>query len=420
MKLKYLFIAFVALVNTNCSSGTSPESPPSDTTQNTPHIENTHIYTKEINVKWKEIAGAKKYEVRYATKKDMSNAKVKETTSVSLDITGLQSATSYYIQTRAYIDAEWGQWSEVKTYKTATFTTTVETYNVMNDSAYYINHDHSFYEKHHINGMDAWTYRREAFKKIILAPDNSPDILALQEVRKDSQVEDISSLLKDKYNGYIDNRKFGEGERQRVDPRAIFWKKDKYSLMDSGDIDALGNTIKGYDSKRYVTYVQLKNKANGKELIIYNLHPSAGHSKKKQRLRHLLATNIAKRAKVFSSEHNAIAIVMGDFNNYPETVIGGYLGAPLTMKSAGFPDTFDEAADKKNINYKSNDDIFDTEPIKSPGGSKRIDYIFTYPENRVTVSDYRIVFNFKGNTTKFKLPRPSDHHPVRSTLHLFY
>lgn len=380
---------------------------------NTPQIVKTAHFVNRINLQWNKVDNAKKYEVKYAADKNMNDAVTKETEALALEVSDLQAGQVYYFKIRAFDGESWTHWSKVKKAETALFSTTIETFNVMADRAYLHSHGKDYYEERQIAGKDYWSNRRIAFRDLVLAPDNRPDILALQEVAQPKQLADIVSLLSGEYDVHISAR--------IIDPRAVFWKKDKYSLVGFDDnIEGYDSTVSGYYTGRYVSCVRLKEKNTGKELLVFNLHPNSGGSVEKQRMRGILARRVADTAKKLSKKYHAPAIVLGDFNNYVNTVIDGLPGSPMVMKSFGFSDTFDDAIEKTNEQFSSYDKIYVTKASESDGGRRRLDYIFTYSEEKITVSDYRILIRFQDGSSKFKTPRPSDHHPVRSTLYLCY
>ena len=96
----------------------------------------------------------------------------------------------------------------------------------------------------------------------------------------------------------------------------------------------------------------------------------------------------------------------------------------MVIENKGFIDTFKATINKINAYYGTHDRI--TKGIATAGGnkdncSKRIDYVFTFPKDRVYISDYRIIVNLeKDSGNSLRKPIPSDHRPVRSTLHLHY
>lgn len=366
---------------------------------NAPTITVFSSFTTSLHIEWNDVSGANKYEVRYALTNDMSDALVKETSSTELHISGLKKETAYHIQLRTGS----GEWSATKRIKTASFATVVETFNLLSSK-----HDYKF-------PNNTWSSRKHAAAEIILQADNSPDILGIQEGQIKEQVLDLATLLKDTYSYHISTRD--------VSARAIFWKTDKYSLLAfDNDIEAFDGSVSGNTVQRFITYVRLKEKASNKEILVFTIHPPTGSDAEKQRVRGVLAKVISEKAKALSrSANDAPVVILGDFNNYFDTVISGLPSSPMVFTSNGFTDTFGKAVNKTNANYTTHDGIESGKVSIGQNGSKRIDYIFTYPNDRVAVSDYGIIINFaNGSDTVLKTPIPSDHRPVRSVVHLSY
>ncbi len=413
-KMKYVLLSLGLIFFTFCEAVDDL-----DFDTSAPKILKEYTFTEQVVVTFREIKNARQFETKVSTSKDMSDAQVQESGAERAEVNNLHAATTYYMQFRASNGKQWTEWTEVKSYKTADLAVSIETFNVMNDSVYMTNHPREYYIDNKINGKDIWAFRRDAFKNLILEPDNFPDILALQEVQKDHHIQDVTVLLQEFYDGFINNRNIGLGNKG-VDARAIFWKKDMFSLVASGDFDGYMSTVSGRQTARFVTYVILKHKATGKEMVVYSKHPTAGTTLELQEIRFEMALCVSDSAINISKKYDIPAIVCGDFNNYPNTKFEGIPGGPLGMKSRGFTDTYDVALDKKNYEYTTSTRIFDLIPPASPNGSKRIDYIFTYSPRKITVSDYEIVIRFKENSLEEREPKVSDHYPIRSTLHLFY
>lgn len=364
-----------------------------------PVITSSYSFTSSFHIVWNEVQDANQYQVRYALSSDMSGAVVKETGATKLDITGLTKETTYYVQVRVAN----GEWSAVKTMRTATFATVVTTFNLLS----------STYDSKFPNNI--WSSRKQAVADIITQPGNSPDILGIQEGQVKNQVEDLATLLGGTYSYHISSR--------NISGRAIFWKTDKYSLVAfDDDIEIFDNSVSGYATQRYITYVRLKEKVTNKELLVFTIHPPSGSDAELQRIRGVVANVVAAKAKALAqAAGNLPVVILGDLNNYPETVISGLPSAPMVFTSNGFTDTFKLALNKTNSNYSTHDGIESGMVTIGQNGSKRIDYIFTYPENKVSVSDYNIVINFvPESATVLKTPIPSDHRPVRSVIHLSY
>lgn len=395
------FVPLMLVGSVVFSSCSSDDASQRDAKINAPDITNTKNYTNKIEVEWDEISDAKSYELRYSTEKNMTEAVSEKSAPNPFVLNKLTAGTKYYLQVRANDGSNWSDWSETKETKTAAFSTVVETYNLLSSK-----YDYKF-------PNNTWNSRKEAFRDIVLQSD--PDILAVQEGQIKSQVTDLESLLSSQYSAHISDR--------NITARAIFWKKDKYSLVEFDDnIDMYDKTITGHPLQQYPTYVRLKEKTTNKEIMVFTIHPPTGRELNLVRLRKVMTTVLASKAKAMSrASDDTPVVVMGDFNNYFDTVIEGIPSGPLVLTKQGFTDTFAVAAQKTNPDYKTHDGIESGVATQAKDGKKRIDYIFTYPEERVAVSDYEIVINFQNNSKSYlQKPIPSDHRPVKSTLHISY
>lgn len=363
-------------------------------------------YTHAMHIELENVRYANKYEIRYSADSLMQNAVHQKVVTTEIEITDLKANTRYYVQARVQLKGEWSAWSGIAHCQTALFTTTVGTYNIL--SAQY---DHVF-------PNNPWEERKESMKATILQDNNFPDILGIQEGMVKDQVLALTELLKNHYSGHISHRD--------ISPRAIFWKPTKYDLLEfNDDIEVLDKDIKGYSTTRYVTYVRLKEKTTKKELLVINLHAPSSYSGNKEMIRNKLALNIAEKAKELSKKANSAPVfILGDFNALAHTSDSKNETAPMIMVKNGFVDTYDVSSQKTNAYYGTHDRITTgkaTSGRNDTNCSKRIDYIFGYPKNRMTVSDYRIIIDFEdGSHTLLKRPIPSDHRPVTSKIHLYY
>ncbi len=364
-------------------------------------------YTNQVLVQWKDIRGAQKYEVQYSEFENFHKASLKETSLIRLEILDLKAGTSYYFKVRVLDKNVWSEWSEVKKIKTADYSVTVGTYNILSSR-----YDHVF-------PNNIWENRKEEMRNIILQSDNNPDILGIQEGMIDAQVNDLGSLLKGSYVSHISKRK--------ISARAIFWKPEKFSLVEfDDDIEILDSNTSGHPTQRFISYVCLKEKKTGNNLMVFNIHVPASYLADRSEVRNIMVAFISEKAKELSHNKNNIpAIVLGDFNDILTTSPSkDILSAPNEVQKRGFEDTYSKAINKINANYSTHDKITNGMVSSSDYlkgiGAKRIDYIFCYPANKVQVSDYRIIINFdKDSGTVLKQPIPSDHRPVRSTLHIY-
>lgn len=363
-------------------------------------------YTHTLYVELENVRSASKYEIRYSTDSLMHNAVQKKVLTTEVEIPGLKVNTCYYVQGRVLLNGKWSGWSETRHGKTALFQTTIGTYNILSSQ-----YDHVF-------PNNRWEERKQSMKTTILRDDNFPDIFGVQEGMVKDQVLALAELLEDHYINHISHRD--------ISPRAIFWKPTKYELMEfDDDIEVLDKDVKGYSTTRYVSYVRLKEKATKKELIIINLHAPSNYGGNKQAIRNQLAGKVAAKAKELSKKADNVPVfVLGDFNALPKASDGVTITAPMVMLKNDFVDTYERSFQKMNAYYGTHDRITTgraTSGRNDANYNKRIDYIFAYSENQVTVSDYRIIVDFEeGSSSVLKQPIPSDHRPVTSTVHLHY
>lgn len=366
-----------------------------------PQLIELYGYANAIYVQSTDV-GAVQYEVRYARNNDMSDASSMQITSTDSEIDGLASETLYYLQIRARNNSSWTAWSEVQSCKTASFSTVVTSINILGKS-----HDPSF-------PNNTWNSRKEALKDIVFQVNNNPDVLGIQEGSDLGQTMEVVNLLEEKYAVYVSDR--------QISARAIFWKPEKYSLIEAGEIEAYDGSVVGRENSRYVTFVHLQEKRSTKELLLFNIHPRSGATPDEQRVRGVVANVVSEAAKSMSEDRGDIPVViLGDFNNKPNTVLGGLPGTPQVFTSNGFTDTYIAAPRKINGHYSTHDDISYGTVTSALNGSGRIDYVFIYPHERINVSEYATIINFENNsTTVMQQPIPTDHRPVRAVIHLHY
>ena len=76
---------------------------------------------KGVKITWNKVKTAKGYQIKYSTKKNMTDAKTATSGSLSKKITKLKSGKRYYFKVRAYKSADgsriYGGWSSVKSVK---------------------------------------------------------------------------------------------------------------------------------------------------------------------------------------------------------------------------------------------------------------------------------------------------------------
>lgn len=399
IKLANVLLLFSFLIISCSKAGSADiiEEPTGDG----PVIAEVKSYLHRIVLMWEASNGNSQYEVRYASNSDMVDAMILPTQATLLDVDDLEAGQSYYWQLRAEMNGTWTDWSSVKRVSTASFETSVATYNILGAE-----HDAN------IEPEFSWYLRKTALRDIILQPNNSPDILGVQEARV--QIEELVDLLGGEYDGHVSARS--------LSPQAIFWKPEKFELVKfNDDIDIFGPTISGYNNQRYITQIQLRERNTGKELLVYNLHIPEGKTGSRQEIRGIAARNIAAHAKAQVTKYKIPIVVLGDFNNNPEAVIEDLPSAPMVLKQEGFKDAFDTADERVNANYMTTVNRATSAAQIGENGQRRIDYIFTYPADQIAVTDHATIINFDGtSSTQLERPVPSDHHPVRAVLHLSY
>lgn len=79
------------------------------------------VSEKGVKITWNKVRTAKGYQIKYSTKKNMTDAKTATSGSLSKKITKLKSGKRYYFKVRAYKTADgsriYGGWSSVKSVK---------------------------------------------------------------------------------------------------------------------------------------------------------------------------------------------------------------------------------------------------------------------------------------------------------------
>lgn len=400
IKIASVFLLLIFLM-VSCSKMGQADDIVEELKGNGPVVRGTERYLDRIVLTWETVGGSSRYEVRYAQDSDMSDATVLPNGAVSLAVDGLDADQTYYWQVRAEVRGTWTNWSAVTRASTASFEASVAAYNILGAQ-----HDPN------IEPEFAWHLRKEAFRDIVLQADNNPDILSLQEAN--AQIDDVIGLLGEHYDYHVSPR--------TISPKAVLWKPDRFELVSfDDDIDIFGSSVSGYASQRYATQVRLRERNTGKELLVYNLHIPEGGNRERQEIRGIATRNVAAHAKSQVSQSKLPVIVLGDLNNYPETVIDGLPSAPMVLKNNGFQDTFDIALEQINGNYGTSVNRATSTARIGENGSMRIDYVFAYPLDQVAVTQYATIINFAGSSsTQLERPVPSDHHPVRAVLHLAY
>lgn len=222
--------------------------------------------------------------------------------------------------------------------------------------------------------------------------NNNPDSFGLQEATPE-WIDAIAAAMPDYAYVGVGRNLDGSGEASPV-----FYKKDKYELIDSG-VFFLSKTpnkpSRGWDAmfNRLCTYVVLKDKTTNFYYAHFNAH--FDHMGVIARLE-----SVAVVTEKVSKICNTFPVVFtGDLNDHE----GGDMYNRVL--EAGFRDTksLAETADDKST-YHGYSDLLTKE--------KPIDFIFV---NAMATK----VSTYKVDTTKYDGEYASDHHPVISEITLY-
>ncbi len=234
------------------------------------------------------------------------------------------------------------------------------------------------------DGVNAWPNRKENVKGLIRFHEF--DIFGVQEALV-GQLKDVAELPEFAYygKGRDDGKEGGEHS-------AIFYKKDRFKLLKSGDFWLSETPDKpglGWDAKccnRICSWAQFEDMNTKKKFYFFNVHFDHQGVEARRQSGHLMVKKIKEIAG------NSTAILTGDFNSSPDTeqikTIAGLLNDTHNVtKQApyGPAGTFNS--------FK-----FDAE-MKT-----RIDYIFV--SKNVDVLKYGVLTDSKEQRY------PSDHQPV--------
>ena len=237
---------------------------------------------------------------------------------------------------------------------------------------------------------DRWVNRAPVIESMIRFYDF--DILGTQEGLL-NQLDDLSSALPG-YGRYGIGRDDGKDAGEHS---AIFYKKDRFRLMDQGDFWLSGTPDKpslGWDAtccKRICSWIKLRDKKSREELYCFNVH----YDHQGETARRESSKLILKKIKEIAGDSHVI--LTGDFNGGHNTI------CYQTLATSGWLlDTYDRAP----FRYDSNPSFNGFG--KQVGGSEVIDNIFT--SGHFSVKRWGII----GDTYHGKYP--SDHFPVLAEI----
>ena len=204
MIIELLFALPLIAGGVACGSDEEPAAP----------IENKQYkvlpHTTSMEVRWKDAAGVVRFCVEYAEDASMDAVQSVEVEAPSTNvlIEGLSPETDYFVRTRAYNGVRWTEWTDITPIRTAQFTVSVETYNLLGADI--------------TTKGPSWAERKSHVGDIIRQSGNDPDILGVQECSIAAQKADMKAMLGDLYD-------YSENEKPTSSPGLIFWKKGAFS-----------------------------------------------------------------------------------------------------------------------------------------------------------------------------------------------
>lgn len=154
-------------------------------------------------------------------------------------------------------------------------------------------------------------------KVLSLINENASDILMFQEVSPDWMELLKANLTGYSFYGYSHKQGVAVDSMSGNDEAApIFWKTDRYELVDSGYILTADNGIVS-DYPRCINWVVLQDKQSGGKLVVMNVHGDP----KDQTARDLTNRLVVNELDKIRAKHGeAAAVIGGDWNMQPNTV----------------------------------------------------------------------------------------------------
>ncbi len=240
------------------------------------------------------------------------------------------------------------------------------------------------------DGINRWDARKDWVSEVIL--DQKPAVLGVQEALHHQVVYLDSALTSYAYVGVA-----RDDGNQKGEYTAVFIDTTLFQFMDSGTfwLSPTPDTVSvGWDAalERICTFVQLRNRQNGKRLRVFNAH--LDHRGALSRLNALKL--IHDKSKEWTTGDEAV-ILMGDLNATPDS-------DPIQYISQYFSDAFEMAKNRMQGPAGTFHGFNPQHPMDA-----RIDYIFT---RDLRTLSYHNLHLQDGN--RF----PSDHTAVIALLRL--
>lgn len=254
------------------------------------------------------------------------------------------------------------------------------------------------------DGKNAWPKRRDDVADLIRR--QNPDLLGLQEALA-GQIDDLRERLGEAYDWYGVGRDDGKTKGEFA---PVFFRRERFEALGKGTFwlsetpDKPG--VKGWDAAlpRVATWLRLKDKSTGRELLLANIHYD--HRGEKARLE----SSRLLRRKLLELAGAVPIVLLGDFNATPDSP--PYLAL---VDAAGFKTDGGgavEAAvlrDARGLVDKPAGPDTTWNGFEKPVARSRIDHVFV--DRHWTVAGYGVV-DEQTKDGRFY----SDHFPIVARL----
>lgn len=180
-------------------------------------------YTTAVEVVWPAQEGTSRYEVQYTEGTDFTAATAREVTGEKLLVEGLKPDTEYSVRVRAAAGSDWTDWSVTKTVTTYSLEISVGTFNLLGAT-------YTF--------KGPWDVRKGPAGRLILNDAFFPDILGTQETANEQQMNDMIAMLREHYD-------YRAGEHETMSAHLVFWKRERFELVEAEDVDMMGDNYPG-------------------------------------------------------------------------------------------------------------------------------------------------------------------------------
>ncbi|MFT4218673.1 MAG: fibronectin type III domain-containing protein [Micropruina sp.] len=388
-----------------------------------------------LTLAWKARSGAGSYEVRYATKSSMSQARSTSAYGTTLRLTGLKKNTTYWVQVRVKsskgaIISTFGKSLKTRT----TSSTTVAplraaTYNVLcaNCSAKY-----------------PWSSRRNRLVNAIKAQDL--DVLGVQEAsqglttgadgKRKAQFDDLLYLLGSRYaitNSHRYNCQKSTSpnncavlNRGASNDVRIIYNAQRVVALRTGSVQFAAQAAG--DTKRFLAWAEFRQRSTGKRFFVINTHLDPRDDATGSRLHYNLRVSQTRELVATIKKQNISrlpVIILGDFkvnkyaepNNAPYDIITGasYVDPLGNTYKSTVPARSATVERRIGTEYNTKNNLESTAPKSAYINGSVIDYVFV--SRGVRVSEWQTVVDV-DSTGRFVATPPSDHNMVRITAYL--